>query len=91
MICEKYLLCKHSNIKPRYCLSQFLSVAINQEMELRAKYKCDGPEILSLNECQKCLIQFTSINIRAELELELFTELNKIKPFEGPWFLVSSL
>jgi ubiquitin C-terminal hydrolase len=84
-----HLLCSHQNLKPNYSLSQFTLVSTQQAADLRNTFNCDGPQLKVINECQKCIIQFSFLSNRVELELKVFDQLNSISPFEGPWYLVN--
>jgi ubiquitin C-terminal hydrolase len=88
-ICQNYLFCSHKNVKPGFSLANFTSVAVNQDLEIRENFKSDGKQIFEVSECQRCLMTFSTRAIRAEMELELISELNSIVPFEGPWFIIS--
>ena len=89
-ITQAYLLCSHNNLRPTYSLSQFTAVGIHQAMELRNKYHSDSSELLTVAECEQCLVGYAALNLRTEMELELINELNAVQPFEGPWYIISA-
>ena len=89
IISQEYLICPHGNVKSNLSLLQFTSVSIQQYEEVLQKYQSDFKEIKSISSCEKCLLKFSALSLRVEMELELFNELNGILPFEGPWFLIS--
>lgn len=85
-----HLICPHNNIRPQYSLSSFLKLSSSQDNNIRQKFNPDHPPLASLSECESCLLDFTGICVRAEMELELINELNSIEIFEGPWYLIST-
>ena len=89
IITQDYLICPHQNLKPNLSLSQFTSVSAQQYAEARFNYRSDRKEIKEISSCQDCLLKSSALVLRAEMEIELFNELNCIQPFEGPWFIIS--
>jgi hypothetical protein len=85
-----YLICPHKSLRPQFSLTQFTKVSLNQDMDIRKKFKTDFDSLMFLNECDTCLMDFTSVAVRAEMELELIESLNSRQVFEGPWFIIST-
>lgn len=85
-----YLICPHQNIRPQYSLAQFTKVPVSQDLQIRQVFKCDSPQLRNIEECESCLMEFSSFCVRAEMELELINELNSFQVFEGPWYIIST-
>mmetsp|Transcript_4076 Transcript_4076/g.3921 ORF Transcript_4076/g.3921 Transcript_4076/m.3921 type:complete len:317 (-) Transcript_4076:23-973(-) len=89
-IYQKYLLCPHMKLKPIYGAAEYTRMNANQLLNFMSNYNSDtgSPEVVQ--KCERCEQDFYKIDNRVEKEFELLTNLTSIKPFEGPWYIISA-
>ena len=89
-IYQKYLLCKHRNLWPFYKLSEFTRISYDKYHKLIEAFGIDDNVLRSIQECKVCEEQIRELSSRINQEIELVKELEAIKKFEGPWYIVST-